>query len=224
MKTDPPDSSSEGEQPETEPDCGVSLDLVRRAQGGENSALSELFARYYDRVHRIVRLRLGRGLRGHLESVDILQETFAAAVFAFDRFEMRQESSLLRWLARIAENQIRAAADYHFAQKRNRQGDVALQLARAALDSGEVVCDPSDDGPQPLEGLVHDEDLEIVESCLAKLRPHYRDVILMRDYVGGRWEDVRRWLDANSVEAVRMLHARAVTELAGMVRRRTDPS
>ena len=66
------------------------------------------------------------------------------------------------------------------------------------------------------------KDVEIVEACLSELRPHYRDVILMRDYVGGKWEDVRRWCDGSSVEAVRMLHARALTELSRLVKGRTD--
>ena len=62
-----------------------SVELVRRAQAGERPALERLFERYYDRVRRIVRARLGPELRLRVESVDILQETFTAAVGSFDR-------------------------------------------------------------------------------------------------------------------------------------------
>ena len=209
--TDPPHDP-------TEVGCTRSLDLVRRAQGGDLTALSDLFGRYYERLRMIVRLRLGQGLRSQLESADILQETFIAAVCAFDRFEVRRESSLLRWLARIAENQIRCAADYHSAGKRDRQRAVPLPSPREMLDSGEIVFQPSTDLPAPLETLVLAEERETVEACLEELSPEHRDVILMRDYVGGRWDEVAEWLSAPSPDAARMLHARAITELSRLVR------
>src|SRR6185436_18440399 len=99
-------------------DLTLTLDLLRRAQQGERPALERLLERYYERVRRIVRLRLGPSLRRRLESGDILQETFLAAVRNFARFELRDEGSFINWLAVLAENQIRDAADHHGAQKR----------------------------------------------------------------------------------------------------------
>jgi len=58
-----------------------------------------------------VRARLGARLRQHLESGDILNQTFAKAFQKFDHFEMRDEASLIHWLSKIAEGQIRDAAD-----------------------------------------------------------------------------------------------------------------
>ena len=65
-----------------------SVFLVRQAQDGDLEALGRLFERYYDRVRKIVRARLGRNLRAAVDSVDVMQDTFVAAVQAFDRFEM----------------------------------------------------------------------------------------------------------------------------------------
>ncbi|MCB9915981.1 MAG: sigma-70 family RNA polymerase sigma factor [Planctomycetes bacterium] len=197
-----------------------SIDLVRRAQAGEYQALNDLVGRYYARVLRIVRLRLGRSLRGFLESDDILQETFIAAIHGFDRFEMRTESSLLHWLAHIAENQIRAAVDYHGAKKRDRRRETSLRFARDAMESGEIVVEPQSPGPLPLDGLVREEDAEAVEGCIAELCDESRELILLRHYVGGSWEQVREWTGGTSVDAVRMRHARALTELSRLVRRR----
>ena len=59
-----------------------SLDLVRSAQEGDSDALNLLFERYYERVRRVVRMRLGRKLRQEMDSGDILQETFMAAAKA----------------------------------------------------------------------------------------------------------------------------------------------
>ena len=57
-------------------DLTQSLDLVRSAQNGDGGALNLLFERYYERVRRVVRMRLGNKLRQEMDSGDILQETF----------------------------------------------------------------------------------------------------------------------------------------------------
>jgi DNA-directed RNA polymerase specialized sigma24 family protein len=91
-------------------DITQSLDLVLRAQGGDQASLNRLCERYYDRVRRIVRLRLGSRLRESVDSGDILQETFLAAVRSIENFEMREEASLINWLSRLAERQIITAS------------------------------------------------------------------------------------------------------------------
>src|SRR5262245_29002800 len=94
-------------------DLDLTLQLVRRVQSGDRAALQPLFERYYDRVRRIARVRLGAGLRQRMDSGDIVQETFIAALSGFDRFELRDEASLLQWLAVLLENRIRDAADWN---------------------------------------------------------------------------------------------------------------
>ena len=200
----------------------ASIDLVRRAQGGEVEALNALFERYYDRVRRVVRVRLGRKLRAHLDSGDILQDTFIRAVQGFERFEMRDDASLIHWLAKIAENQIKDAADHHYAIKRDGAREVALQHLRAAQASGELVLDLSASGPLPLDELVRNEDVGVLEECMDALREDYREALLLREYEGADWQAIAGWLDTPTPNAARMLHARAVAELARLVRLRED--
>ncbi len=203
------------------PDVTRSLDLVRRAQKGEDEALNDLIDRYYERVRKIVRVRLGKPLRNYVESGDILQETFAAAVTAFNRFEMREESSLIHWLSKIAENQIKAAADYHNAQKRDRRKDKPL---RGPEDSRSGVFEPAADVKLPLEELQQEEELEDIDHCLEQMREEYREVILHRDYMRAPWETVAERLGSPSPDAARMLYARAITELSTRVHSRRRSS
>jgi RNA polymerase sigma-70 factor (ECF subfamily) len=198
--------------------CTESIDLVRRAQDGDRQALDELFGRYYGRVRRNVRSRLGPHLRNFLESGDILQETFAAAVNAFDRFEMRDEASLIHWLSRIAQHQINAAADYHTALKRDRRRDVALHVRRTPEESS-ILLEPEAAPEDPLDELVHDEDVGHVERCLAELRPEYRTAIVEHDYHGCSWDELARRLGSPTPNAARMVYARAVAELTRLVRK-----
>lgn len=215
-----PDSSSE----DPGPDVTVSLDLVRQAQEGQNAALNRLFERYYDRVRRVVRLRLGRHLRASLDSADILQETFIAAVRCFDRFEMRDEASLINWLSKLAERQIMAAADYHNARKRDRRREVGLPTIPGSGSHSGFAAQLADDATQPLEGLAEGEQLQIVEECIEELDQEHRELVILRNYVGASWETVAEQTGRPSAAAARMMHARALIELSKLVRARGGAS
>lgn len=198
-----------------------SVDLIHDAQGGDLQALDRLFARYYERVRRIVRIRIGPKLRTAVEVEDILQETFVAAVQGFQRFEVRNQASLINWLSTIAEHKIQNAAGHMRAAKRDRAREVALKHVRDSMESGELVLEPAADILQPLEELAESEQVQLIEECMQELKPSYREVILHRDYAGASWEEVAELMEAKSANAVRMLHARALVELATRTRRRT---
>lgn len=196
-----------------------SFELVQRAQGGESEALNELFARYYSRVRQVVRMRLGRDLRNHTESADILQETFEAAVNAFDRFEMRDESSLIHWLSKIAEHKIKGASDYFKARKRDGRGQVPIDPGASASGSRRGI-DPSAGDSTPLEHAMGIEDVEILEAAMDDLSEDYREVILHHVYEKASWATVAQWMGLPGPDAARMKYARAMVELTGHVRRR----
>jgi hypothetical protein len=56
------------------PGSDDSMELCRRIERGDESALLELFARHRDRLKRMVNLRLDRWLRGRLGAPNVLQE------------------------------------------------------------------------------------------------------------------------------------------------------
>jgi RNA polymerase sigma-70 factor (ECF subfamily) len=201
-----------------EPDLTRSVELVNRAQGGDEAALNQLFDRYYERVRRIVRLRLGRKLRSALESGDILQETFAQAVQAFDGFEMRDEASLINWLSKLAERQIIAAADYHGAKKRDRAREVRPRSSSGDSPGSGMSFAFAGDATAPIDRLSEDEQVEIVEGCIRELPEEYRELIILRDYAGASWESVAEQTGRPSAAAARMMHARALVELGKFVR------
>jgi len=200
----------------------ASIDLVRRAQDGDLGAFNRLFARYYDRVRRVVRLRLGPGLRGVLESGDILQETFVAAVQAFEHFEVREEAGLIDWLSRIAERRIKVAARHARALKRDRRREVAIDHIRGSITSGEIAIEPAATITLPGEKAMKAEAIELLEEGIAELKEEYREVILQREYCGASWETIAHQMQSPSANASRMLHARAMVELGKRVRRRRD--
>lgn len=200
-------------------DLTRTLELVRQAQAGDQDALSRLFQRYYDRLRRCVRVRLGSRLRARMDTEDILQPAFAKAFEKFDRFEMRHEGSLLHWLAEIAERQLHDALDRVNAKKRTAPGGERSLDDEGDSGSGTAVQVPSD-ATGPLEKTSRSERETAVEECLEQLPEHYRMIIVLRDYDGLEWREIAAILQKNTESAAREQHSRALLELAKLLRRR----
>src|SRR5210317_412076 len=91
--------------------------LVILAKEGDESARNQLCDVYVERVRRIVRLRMGGELRSKLDSMDIVQDSLMSALRDMKNFNYSNEGDFLRWLSRIAENQIRGNLDQLHAAK-----------------------------------------------------------------------------------------------------------
>lgn len=196
-----------------------SIDLVQRAQRGDRDALEQLVVRYYGRVRRAVRARLGPRLRGRLDSNDILQQTFLHAVKRLDRFALQSEGGLVHWLSKIAEAQIRDAADYHAAQRRSVDRELSLNFTRR--DDGESLVDAlADRTPTPLQELSQGERQRLFEQCIDRLPSHYREVLVLRAYEQVAWHDIATLMGRPSESAVRSIYSQALGELERMLRRR----
>jgi RNA polymerase sigma-70 factor (ECF subfamily) len=191
--------------------------LVGRAQDGDREALDHLLERYQDRLRRIVRVRLGQRLSGHVEIMDIVQETCEVAARRIQNLELHSPASILHWLSRIAENKIHDAYNYHFAQKRDRRRDQRIDAARD---------DESTAGPPALQGstTLPDERAwkkelrEILDDALSTMPDDQREVILQRDYCGADWEQVAEALGRDNVHAAQELHRRAWIRLRRLVK------
>ncbi len=198
-----------------------SLDLIRRAQAGDREALNQLMDRHYGRVHRAVRARLGPRLRSRVDSGDILQQTFLQAVRSFDRFHVQSEGGLVHWLSKIAEAQIRDAADYHLRQRRSVDREQSLDQAPGTDDGRHPLVEAlADDAPTPLQELTRDERRRLLEECMDRLPRHFREVLLLRDFEKVSWQEIAVMMGRPSESAARGVHQQAVQELRKMLRRR----
>ena len=154
-------------------------ELVALAQGGDNAALDQLCKVYGERVQRIVRFRMGGELRAKLESMDLVQDAFVAAVRDLDKFEYRDEGDFLRWLSRIAENRIRDNLDKLHANKRDIRREIPLNGHRRGGENSFVKTIGPADSVTPSVIMSKREELNKLEKAMEKLRPEYRDVIVL---------------------------------------------
>ncbi len=176
-----------------------SLVLADKACNGDADALGILLKRYEDRVRRIVRVRLGTRLRNRLESMDIVQEAFAIAVRKIRELELNEEADLLKWLTRVATRQIGEAAEHHGAAMRDQGKEVPIT----------GTADVADGTPPAWQQMEDVEAREQLDSALAKLPEHYREIILLRDYHGGSWAFVAKEMGSPTPDAAMKQYHRA---------------
>jgi RNA polymerase sigma-70 factor (ECF subfamily) len=184
------------------PDEKTTIDLVRRAKGGEEEAWNRLFERYHDHLLLAVRLRLGRRLRSVLESGDIFQSVALEAFRDLGQFTPEGEGSFRAYLNRLVLNKITDRARYFEAAK--RQG--GKNLSKTGLEKL----------PQLGEELsYHDSSgrFESLEREIQRLPEEMREVLLMRNFDGFTSQEVARVV-GKSDDAVRKIYSRAVARLA----------
>jgi RNA polymerase sigma-70 factor, ECF subfamily len=176
--------------------------LIERAKAGSHEAMNVLYARISPRLLAYIRLRLGRDLRARLESRDILQVTLLKSCQKLHEFRGSETRSLIAWLARIAEHEIRDCADHAHRQRRDAARETGLDesapvpaLTRSALSR-----------------VILDEEARRLEDALDGLSPDHRDVILMRKFEELSFGEIAR-RTGRSEDACRMLLARAMTAL-----------
>jgi RNA polymerase sigma-70 factor (ECF subfamily) len=181
---------------------GTSSDLLQQARSGSPEALNLLYERCAGRLLAFIRLRLGRDLRSRLESRDILQATLLKSLEHLGDLKGNETQSLMAWLARIAEHEIRDCADFHHRQRRDAARDQAIDdavalpaLARSALSR-----------------VILDEQAKQLEEALESLSADHREVILLRKFEELSFAEIGRRL-GKSEDACRMLLARAMTAL-----------
>lgn len=188
-----------------------SVDLVRAAQAGDRRAYDRLFERFYRRVLEVVRARLGPGLRESLESGDVAHDAMVQAIRSFDRFEIRDADGLVRWFARIVENRILAAVDFHRAARRDRGREVLLRRS-VDTDLGSGAIDPPDEGPSPPTSVERAEQVGRLRACLEDLDERSRSLLRMRSEAMP-WATIAEHLGVPSADAARMMYARLLVRL-----------
>jgi RNA polymerase sigma-70 factor (ECF subfamily) len=164
-----------------------------------------LLERCAGKLLALIRLRLGPSLRAEVESRDVLQSTLLKALTRFADFEGGERGSLMAWLARIAENEIRDLADFHGRQRRDA-------ACRVSFDENPEVARLSARVRSQTSRIALGEDLAQLEGALRTLTSEHREAILLRSLEELSFAEMAERL-GRSPDACRMLYARAMTAL-----------
>src|SRR4051812_43485906 len=105
----------------------ITDDLVRRAAGGEEAALAELFASYRDRLRRMVRLRLDQRLQGRVDPSDVLQEAYLDLAQKLPGYANKPSMPFFLWLRLVVgERLLRVHRQHLDAAMRDAGREISL--------------------------------------------------------------------------------------------------
>lgn len=135
---------------------------------GDDTAFEYLFNRYRDAIRRLFVQRLG----GAKDADDLLQETFIKVYINMHRYS--PEYTFGQWVYTIARNTF---VDF----VRRRQDDLSID---------ERFCAPASNTPNPEENVINLQQRSQIESCLERLAPRYRRLIVMRFFEEYSYEEI----------------------------------
>jgi RNA polymerase sigma-70 factor (ECF subfamily) len=156
---------------------------------------------------------MGKELRTKLESMDLVQDAFISALRDLENFTYTNEGDFLRWISRIAENRIRDNLDKLHADKRDIRKEIPLKdNVQSSQDSFVRDYVPAD-STTPSVIMSKREELDRLEKAIDKLKPEYKEVIVLTKIEGLSYKEVAEQL-GKSPDAVRMLLSRAIQALS----------
>ena len=186
--------------------------LLAEARESGNEPLGRLLQLYRNYLTVLATTQINPRLRRRVAPSDLVQETMLAAHRDFEKFRGASEREFLAWLRQILINCLHHAVDVHVkAKKRDLRCEVSIEQVSAALDKSVIdfanaLADP---GPSPSAPARQREQSVALADQLAKLKPHYRDVIVLRNLQGLPFEEVAARMERKP-SAVRMMWLRAI--------------
>jgi RNA polymerase sigma-70 factor (ECF subfamily) len=157
---------------------------IRLAAAGDQPAATALFARFHERLLRMVRLRMDRRLKGRMDSEDVLQEAYLDAARRLKDYAAHPPMSFFLWLRYLAAEKLIDAQRHHLGvEKRNASRDVSLyrgpmpeatSAALAAQLLGRLTS--------PSRAAIRAETQLKVQEVLNTLDPIDREVLVLRHF------------------------------------------
>ena len=156
--------------------------LIADTLAGRTSAFGELVVRYQDRLYHSVLRVVDRPE----DALDALQDAFVNAYTSLGSF--KGDAEFYTWLYRIAFNSA-------VSLKRRKRQTLSLDAAR----EGESPIDPVDTGNLPAGAdLERREDEAILLAALARLSPEHKQILVMKELDGLKYEDIAEVLGCRS--------------------------
>lgn len=165
-------------------------DIIRDAQQGDNTAITELYEQHYLGVYRFLYYRVNN----QQVAEDLTSDVFVRMIDSLPKYE-KQDASFRAWLFQIARN---LSIDYYRKMAIRNHSPLEENLVAKAEDIGLVI-----------DQRLTSQNLRL---ALAQLTDDQRDVIVLRFVAGMPISEVAQ-LMKKSDDAVKGLQRRALNTL-----------
>jgi RNA polymerase sigma-70 factor (ECF subfamily) len=161
-----------------------SVELCRRIESGDESALLELFAHHRGRLKRMVKLRLDRRLQGRLDASDVLQEAYIDVARRAREYLASPSMPVFLWLRWITGQRLVTLHRKHFGCKARDQG-LEVSLRQGALPqatSGSLAAMLLGRSTSPTRAVLRTELQLRVQDALNEMEPIDREILTLRHF------------------------------------------
>lgn len=165
-------------------DSSIDTDLLQRAAGGDETALRDLFARYRDRLKRMVHLRLSRRLQGRIDDSDILQEAYLDVSKKLAEYAKNPTIPFYLWLRHMTGLKLAEVHRRHLGSQM-RDADREVTLHRGGLpeaDSVSLAAQLLGKLTSPSRAAIKAETRLYVQEALNSMDPIDREVLALKHF------------------------------------------
>src|SRR5438552_4054253 len=165
-------------------DSSEVTDLLRRAVGGDEQAFGELFARYRDRLKRMVHLRLSRRLQGRIDDSDVIQESYLEIFKRLREYLQNPALPFYLWLRHLTGLKLAEVHRRHLGTQM-RDVDREVTLHRGGLpqaDSISLAAQLLGKLTTPSQAAIKAEMRLAVQDALNSMDPIDREVLALKHF------------------------------------------
>ncbi|WP_026473710.1 RNA polymerase sigma factor [Alkaliflexus imshenetskii] len=159
------------------------LELVQRAENGDQKAYAELMARYRDAIY----FMLLKMINNKTDAEDLTIEAFGKAFKNLGQYSPNYAFST--WLFKIASNN---CIDY---LRKKRSNHISIDGSFTDEKDTEPQIHLKDETPDPEENLIREQKAILMRTVVKKLKPRYRTLIELRYFKEYSYEEISEELD-----------------------------
>ena len=159
-------------------------ELLWQATAGDQQALAALFARYRDRLRKLVHLRLDRRLSGRSDTSDVLQEAYLDLARRAPDFFAESTMPFFLWLRLLTGQRLVDLHRRHLGA-RMRDAGQEVSLHRGALPAASSVSLAQHllaGLTSPTQAAVREEMRLRLQEALNSMDPIDREVVVLRHF------------------------------------------
>lgn len=158
--------------------------LAERLKSGDVEALAGLFQEHYDRLRRMVELRIDARLRGRIDAADVMQDSFIDLSKRLDGYLSDPKLPVFLWLRQVVSDRL-AMVHRHHLGTRMRDAAQEVSLYRNALpraSSAALVSMLLGRLTSPSSAAIRAERVLQIQEAVNALAPMDREVVALRHF------------------------------------------
>jgi RNA polymerase sigma-70 factor (ECF subfamily) len=182
---------------------------VNCALKGDPEAIAKLYHLYEGRLRAAIKERLGKKLRGQMDSADLIQSVWGDVLKDLDDFEYQGPESFFQWILVRLIHKIQDKGK-HFSRKKRDLKRVKPIKTDFEFSGNEPL--PPSPKRSPSQTAISKERLEKLTSILKLFPEHQQQVLILKIRDELEYEEIGKVI-GKSADATRMIYKRSLQKL-----------